>query len=134
MNTTAEASTHTIDQSRPQPLRRPTSDRMIAGVAAGIANYLGADVTIIRIVLAVLTFVGGAGVPIYLACWLLIPEPDVSTSALDRGVQQLRLHKVPPPRQTDPKRCWVAGQPCCAAASICLRRLRGRMSVQTSLI
>ena len=30
MNTTAEASTQTIDQSRPQPLRRPTSDRMIA--------------------------------------------------------------------------------------------------------
>ena len=79
MNTTAEAETHTVDQSRAQPLRRPTSDRMIAGVAAGIADYLGADVTIIRIVLAVLTFVGGAGVPIYLACWLLIPE-EGSTS------------------------------------------------------
>jgi len=74
MDTTANASTQTIDHSRPRPLRRPASDRMLAGVAAGIANYLGADVTIIRIVLAVLTFVGGAGVPIYLACWLLIPE------------------------------------------------------------
>jgi phage shock protein PspC (stress-responsive transcriptional regulator) len=74
MNTTTETSTQTIHTSRPQSLRRPVSDRMIAGVAAGIADYLGADVTIIRIVLAVLTFVGGAGVPIYLACWLLIPE------------------------------------------------------------
>jgi phage shock protein PspC (stress-responsive transcriptional regulator) len=74
MNTAAEAETHAIDHSHPRPLRRPVSDRMLAGVAAGVADYLGADVTIIRIVLAVLAFVGGAGIPIYLACWLLIPE------------------------------------------------------------
>src|SRR5258708_20361901 len=87
MNTTAEAPTQTIDQSRPQPLRRPTGDRMIAGVAAGIAHYLGADVTIIRIVLAVLTFVGGAGVPIYLACWLLIPEEGSDQAIASSFVQ-----------------------------------------------
>jgi phage shock protein PspC (stress-responsive transcriptional regulator) len=72
--TTAEANPQATDQSRPLPLSRPVDDRMIAGVAAGIARYLGADVTIIRIVLVVLAFVGGAGVPIYLAGWLLIPE------------------------------------------------------------
>jgi phage shock protein PspC (stress-responsive transcriptional regulator) len=57
-----------------QPLRRPVQGRMLAGVAAGIAEYLRIDVTLVRIVLAVLTVVGGAGVPIYLAGWLLIPE------------------------------------------------------------
>ena len=72
--TTADATPRATDQSRPLPLSRPVDDRMIAGVAAGIARYLGADVTIIRIVLVVLAFVGGAGVPIYLAGWLLIPE------------------------------------------------------------
>ena len=72
--TTANAQPQATDQSRPQPLVRPADDRMIAGVAAGIARYLGADVTIIRILLVVLAFVGGAGVPIYLAGWLLIPE------------------------------------------------------------
>jgi len=87
MNTTAEASTHTIDQSRPQPLRRPVNDRMIAGVAAGIANYLGADVTIMRTLLALLTFVGGAGIPIYLACWLLIPEEGSDQSIASSFVQ-----------------------------------------------
>ena len=46
----------------------------VPGTAAGLARYLGADVTIIRIILVVLAFVGGAGVPIYLAGWLLIPE------------------------------------------------------------
>lgn len=72
--TTADAKPHAIDHSMPHPLTRPVNDRMVAGVAAGIARYLGADVTIIRIVLVVLAFVGGAGVPIYLAGWLLIPE------------------------------------------------------------
>ena len=72
--TTAEAKPQAIDHSSPPPLSRPVNDRMVAGVAAGLARYLGADVTIIRIVLVVLAFVGGAGVPIYLAGWLLIPE------------------------------------------------------------
>src|SRR5262249_40717698 len=72
--TTAEANSQATHRSGPLPLSRPVDDRMIAGVAAGIARYLGADVTVIRIILVVLAFVGGAGVPIYLAGWLLIPE------------------------------------------------------------
>jgi phage shock protein PspC (stress-responsive transcriptional regulator) len=87
MNTTTETNAHAIDHGRSEPLRRPVSDRMLAGVAAGIANYLGADVTIIRIVLAVLTFVGGAGIPIYLACWLLIPEEGSDQSIAGGFVQ-----------------------------------------------
>ena len=94
MNTTAETTTQTIDQSRPQPLRRPTSDRMIAGVAAGIANYLGADVTIIRIVVDVLTFVGGAGVHIYLACWLLIQEEGSDQSIASSFVQSRQTRSL----------------------------------------
>ena len=46
--------------SRPEPLFRPFQDRMLAGVAAGAARYLGVDVTIVRIAFAVLTVVGGA--------------------------------------------------------------------------
>jgi phage shock protein C len=69
------------------PLRRAYHGRMLAGVAAGIADYLGVDVTIIRIAFAVATLLGGAGVPAYLACVLLIPEEgsDVSlaTDLLD---------------------------------------------------
>jgi phage shock protein C len=55
-------------------LRRPFQDRMLAGVAAGIGRYLGVDPTIIRIAFAVLTVVGGAGIPLYLAGLLLIPD------------------------------------------------------------
>lgn len=56
------------------PLRRPVTGRALAGVAAGIAGYFTIDVTIVRIALLVLAFFGGAGIPLYLAGWLLIPE------------------------------------------------------------
>jgi phage shock protein PspC (stress-responsive transcriptional regulator) len=54
-------------------LRRPSSPRMVAGVAAGIARYLGVEVTVVRVAFVVLTVLGGAGPLVYLAAWLLIP-------------------------------------------------------------
>lgn len=69
------------------PLRRAYHGRMLAGVAAGIADYLNVDVTIVRIAFVVFTFLGGAGIPAYLACWLLIPEEgsdeSIASSLLD---------------------------------------------------
>jgi phage shock protein C len=56
------------------PLRRAYHGRMLAGVCAGIADYLAVDVTLVRVAFAVFTFLGGAGIPAYLACLLLIPE------------------------------------------------------------
>jgi phage shock protein C len=66
-----------------RPLRRPLQDRMLAGVAAGIADYLDVDVTIVRIVLAALTIAGGAGVAVYIAGWLLIPDEATGHSVAD---------------------------------------------------
>jgi len=65
--------------SRP-PLRRAYHGRMLAGVCAGIADYLAVDVTIIRVAFVVFTFLGGAGIPAYLACLLLIPEEGADQS------------------------------------------------------
>ena len=71
---------------RPGPerpaLRRPFADRMLGGVAAGLARYTGVDVTIVRIAFVVLTLIGGAGIPLYLAGLLLIP--DEGTDAVPR--------------------------------------------------
>ena len=61
-------------------LRRPIGDRMIAGVAAGIARYFDVDVNLVRIAFVVLAFVGGAALPLYVAGWLLIPEDGADQS------------------------------------------------------
>jgi phage shock protein PspC (stress-responsive transcriptional regulator) len=55
-------------------LRRPIHDRVLTGVAIGLAEYFGVDVTIVRVAFVVLTVVGGAGIPLYMAGLLLIPE------------------------------------------------------------
>jgi phage shock protein PspC (stress-responsive transcriptional regulator) len=69
------------------PLRRAYHGRMLAGVAAGIADYLNVDVTIVRIAFVIFTFLGGAGIPAYLAGLLLIPEEgtdeSIASSLLD---------------------------------------------------
>lgn len=69
----------TVPAGRP-PLRRACHGRMLAGVAAGIADYLDVDVTIVRVAFAVFAFLGGAGIPVYLACVLLIPEEGTDQS------------------------------------------------------
>ena len=90
-----EASDHSAtdqeasDQAWPEPLCRPAQHRMLAGVAAGVARYLGVDVTVVRIIIAVLAVVGGAGVPIYLAGWLLIPEEGAEQSIASDLIQSI---------------------------------------------
>jgi len=68
------------DAAPSQPLYRPFDGRILGGVAEGIARYMDVDVTIVRIIFAVLAFVGGAGIPLYLAGWLLIPEEGARRS------------------------------------------------------
>jgi phage shock protein PspC (stress-responsive transcriptional regulator) len=69
---------------RTRGLYRPTRDRMLAGVASGLARSLRVDVILVRIAFVVAVFVGGLGIPLYLACWLLIPdEPAVESIAGD---------------------------------------------------
>ena len=76
MNTaTADARSATVtDRPEARRLRRSADDKMLAGVAGGIARYLNADVTLVRVIIAALAlFTGGAGVALYIAAWLLIP-------------------------------------------------------------
>jgi phage shock protein C len=53
------------------------SDRKIAGVCGGIAEYFGVDSTLIRVLWVVFAIFAGSGVLAYLIAWLLIPRnPD----------------------------------------------------------
>ena len=45
-------------------------ERVLAGVCAGIAQALGVDVTLVRVVFALLALAGGAGIVLYLALWM----------------------------------------------------------------
>lgn len=88
--TASDQTSHTPYESAPsRTLSRPVHGRMLGGVAAGIARYLDVDVNVIRILFAVLTLIGGAAVPVYLAAWVLIPE-DGADQSIAAGLFQSR--------------------------------------------
>lgn len=62
---------NTMDTKR---LRRSRTDRSIAGVCGGLANCLGVDATILRIVTLCLMLFGGMSLWVYIIMWILIPE------------------------------------------------------------
>ncbi|MEM8924045.1 MAG: PspC domain-containing protein [Actinomycetota bacterium] len=54
-------------------------DGMIGGVASGFADYVGVDVTIIRLALVAAFVIGGGGLLLYLIAWIVIPKGDGRT-------------------------------------------------------
>src|SRR5215216_7681654 len=75
--------TANVDRKR---LERSRDDRMVAGVCGGLARYFGIHPAFYRVGFVVLTLLGGAGVLIYAAAALVIPdegrEDSVATDAL----------------------------------------------------
>ena len=81
--TTADTASDTVtDQPEGRRLSRSADDRMLAGVAGGIARYLNADVTLVRVAIAALTLLSGTGAVLYLAAWLLIPADGEDQSVV----------------------------------------------------
>src|SRR4051794_20438846 len=63
-------------------LRRSREDRKVAGVAGGLGRHLDVDPTILRVLFVVLVFFGGAGLVVYGAMWLLVPEDATERAAV----------------------------------------------------
>ena len=89
-----ETVTESGRDTRPAPeralLRRSYQDRMLGGVAGGLAQYFGVDTMIVRIAFVVLTVVGGAGIPLYLAGLLLIPDEGSDQSIAGSLIESLQ--------------------------------------------
>lgn len=68
--------------SKGKKLYRNTSNAIFAGVCSGVADYFDLDVSLIRILWAIITLAGGSGVIAYIVCAIIIPEkpdtPDVT--------------------------------------------------------
>lgn len=55
-------------------LYRSTSDKMLGGVAGGLAEYFDIDPTIVRVLFIVVTLFGGGGILAYIILWIVVPE------------------------------------------------------------
>jgi len=71
-------------------LYRARDGRVVAGVCAGLADYFGVDPTLVRLVFAVVTIFGGAGVLLYLCAWIVIPEEGGDGSSIAESLVSKR--------------------------------------------
>ncbi len=62
-------------------LYRSRRDGMIAGVCAGLAEYFDVDPSLVRLVIVLTVFLGGAGLALYLVAWLIVPEQKAQTAS-----------------------------------------------------
>jgi phage shock protein PspC (stress-responsive transcriptional regulator) len=72
-------------------LVRSVADRKLGGVCAGLADYLGMDVAIVRVLAALSVIFYGIGFFAYLVAWMVIPEGDVATAPVQPHSR--RLHR-----------------------------------------
>lgn len=74
-------------------LHRSRTDRWVAGVCGGLAEYFGVDATAVRVAFVLLALWQGIGVLLYVVLALVIPEGPVREIASDAG--------LPPPAEDD---------------------------------
>ena len=55
-------------------LYRSKTNRQLAGVCGGLAEYFNLDATLVRVLFVVLAVLGGSGVVLYIALWIIVPR------------------------------------------------------------
>jgi phage shock protein C len=55
-------------------LYRSKTNRQLAGVCGGLAEYFNLDATLIRVLFVLLAVLGGSGVVLYVAMWIIVPK------------------------------------------------------------
>ena len=57
-------------------LYRVKTGKMLAGVCGGLAEYIGLDPTIVRILWALVAWFAGVGIVLYIICAIVVPEKE----------------------------------------------------------
>jgi phage shock protein C len=58
----------------PRKLYRSQTQRMLAGVCGGLAEYFNIDATVMRVLFLILAVFGGSGIVLYLVMWIVVPD------------------------------------------------------------
>lgn len=76
-------------------LYRNPDDKMLGGVISGLAAYLGWDATLLRLIILVLIVCGvGTPIPIYIICWLIIPEATTAAEKLSMRGEAVTVENI----------------------------------------
>ncbi|MCX7798619.1 MAG: PspC domain-containing protein [Melioribacter sp.] len=76
-------------------LYRSRKFRILGGVAGGLAEYLGLDPILMRIIFVLITLINGIGVLLYIILWIIVPEEPLelaynikNESTEDQNIQE----------------------------------------------
>jgi phage shock protein C len=58
----------------PRKLYRSQTQRMMAGVCGGLAEYFNIDATVMRVLFLILAVFGGSGIVLYIVMWIVVPD------------------------------------------------------------
>jgi phage shock protein PspC (stress-responsive transcriptional regulator) len=83
-------SENTVEGPAIKPLQRSRSDRMLAGVSGGLASYFEIHPAFFRVGFVVLTLLGGAGLVIYFAAVLVMPDEGQQDSIVSAAIRDRR--------------------------------------------
>ncbi len=80
-----------MDQSAPRRLTRSRTDRIIAGVCGGLAQYFSVDPTLVRLIFGIFVFGMGSGILLYILLWIIMPEEgkDESSTTVEQRVKEV---------------------------------------------
>jgi len=70
--------------SEPRRLYRSDNEKILGGVCGGLANYMGIDPAIMRIIFVLITFGWGAGFLLYIILWVVLPTKTLPPAARKR--------------------------------------------------
>jgi phage shock protein PspC (stress-responsive transcriptional regulator) len=87
--------THTLENGAAKRLERSRSDRMVAGVCGGLARYFDIHPAFYRVGFVVLTLLGGAGILIYAAAALVMPDEGKEDSIASAALRNRRHRPWP---------------------------------------
>jgi len=82
------------EDKKVRKLYRNPDDRVLGGVASGIAAYFAADVVVIRLLFVLTIFLGGAGILAYLILWMILPEAKTITDKVQMKGEPVTLSNI----------------------------------------
>ena len=88
------ASTSLEEDHKMKKMYRDPDDRVLGGVASGVAAYFGADVTLIRVLFVLSIFIGFVGLLVYVILWIILPEATGVTDKVQMKGEPVTLKNI----------------------------------------
>ena len=73
---------------------RSSEERVLGGVASGLAAYFGTDITLIRVLFVITTLLGGTGLILYIVLWIITPEAVTITDKIQMQGEPVTLSNI----------------------------------------